>query len=395
MGGAHFHLDGRATLIAAIFWGVFLFLRWKREPLRPHLKFSAVAPLLLSAGGLRARFIKLPHRLYLLSLAFFTIAFIDPHLLIERLPEQKPEASQAMKEKEKPEELTVPVEGIGIYLVVDRSPSMEKVVSQMEEGRPKRVSRLDVLKNITAKFVKGDPTLALPGRRGDMVGLVTFARTAEVVSPLTLDTDFVVNKLASLKAVSRSDQEGTAIGYAIFKTANLIAATKHFAQDLIKEGKPSYDIKNTIIVLVTDGFQTINPDDTGHPLRAMSVSEAAQVAKEMNIKLYIINVEPAILYSEFNAQRKELKAAAEATGGQLYIAGQGNSLQTIYQEIDRLEKGKLPEGLRIEGTVEERAKAADALKYRRLSLYPYFIAVGLVFLMASMILETTLLRRVP
>jgi len=385
-----FALDGTATLLAIAFSIVLLAMLWRRRFV-PSLFFSDTKGLTLFEGSLRSRFVGLPRKLYFCSLFLLIAAFCDPHFLVEKPVDEESGFDQA---EEKVEQIAVPTEGIGIYLVVDTSGSMQQPIAVSIDGKPSKMTRLDLLKRITSQFVKGNRALKLDGRKDDMIGLVSFARVAQVEVPLTLDHDVIVERLSKLSAVNREEQEGTALGYAIFKTANLIAATKHFALDLVKEGKPAYDIKNTVVVLVTDGLQTTNPLDAGHALRTIDPVGAAKVAKENGIRLYIINVEPKILYSQFNAERKQLRDAAEMTGGKLFIASNHTPLQSIYQEIDRLEKGLLPSDRKMEAVVNEKRESEQA-KYNRVSLYPHLVAFAMMIGFLATLLETTYLRRAP
>lgn len=383
-------IDGTATLLAVALSLVLFALLWRKR-LAPNLFFSDTKGLVSFEGSLRARFASLPRKLYFGFLFLLLAAFCDPHFLIEEGVEEEDYLEQ---KEEKREMINVPTEGIGIYLVVDVSGSMQQPVAISIDGKPSKMTRLDFLKKITSQFVKGSRKLKLEGREDDMIGLISFARVAQVEVPLTLDHDVVVEKLAKLSTVKREEQEGTALGYAIFKTANLIAATKHFALELVKEGKPAYDIKNTAVVLVTDGLQTTNPLDAGHALRTISPKDAAKVAQENGIRLYIVNVEPKILYKQFNAERKQLKDAAEMTGGKFFVASNATPLQSIYQEIDRLEKGQLPSDRQMEAQVEE-TQASDLAKTKRVSLYPQIVSLAMLFGFVAILLETTYLRRAP
>jgi Ca-activated chloride channel family protein len=195
----------------------------------------------------------------------------------------------------------------------------------------------------------------------------------------------LLQKLEELKPLMDEKDRGTAIGYAVFKTVNLIVGTRNYAQDLKGKGKPAYEIKNAIIVLITDGFQNINPGDTDKRLRTIDVREAAKYAKENGIRLYVINVDANMAKEEFTPHRKIMQNVTELTGGQFFIVGTNQSLEDIYHDIDRLEKDLLPN--------EAILQPPEA--YTRISYYPYFLGLGLIALALSLILSTTLLRRFP
>lgn len=398
---SYFSFDGRAVLLTLIASALLvLWLMWKKKETLPRLRFSLLedlsAPSSISSKVLLAN---LPRRLLIASLILFSIAFMDPHFqMASSLPPQD-EASVLNEDpsENSMEETPIPTEGIGIYLVLDRSGSMAQEVSILtREGKRRSLSRLDYMKLVTHQFIKGNSALGLGGRPDDMIGLVAFARTAHILTPLTLDHKAVLDELSRLDLVKNKTYDGTAMGYAIYKTVNLIVATRYFAEELEKEGDPAYTIKSTVIILVTDGLQNVNPLDQNNALRTMNIEMASQHAQENGVKLYIVNIEPAIKRPEFEPHRSQLEKAARRTGGQFYIADDNASLPQIYHEIDQLEKGILPQQLAIESEVKEKIKqSAFPNDFKRFSLYPHLIALGLFCFFVGIVLETTWLRRVP
>lgn len=363
-------IDLKAAFVAGIVIVIFYFLtKWKKGFAEPALYFSEVKALESHTTG---QWAQMPRRLTLLALAFFLLAFIDPHLLIERR-----------------ENLTTnshsPTEGLAIYLVLDQSGSMaEEVISA--RGTIKKV---DLLKLVTKEFIEGDTKTGLSGRPNDLIGLIAFARGAHVLSPLTLDHAAVLSQLSTFAPVGTTEEDGTSIGYAIFKTASMIAATKHYAQELVQKGEPAYTIKNTVMILITDGMQDPNPLDKGKRLRNMDIPEAAAYAKEQGIRLYIVNVEPKMAMEEYEPNRNIMQRAAETTGGKFFMVDYQTHLENIYRDIDTLEKSVLPENQ------QPFNKDQRPDLYRRLSFYPYLIAFGLLSLIISIALDSTILRRIP
>ena len=230
--------------------------------------------LLQSEVSRKAHFAKMPRHLLMASLLAFAAAFIDPHYWIEATQE-----GEQKEPVEKKEEVQLPSEGVALYLVLDRSGSMEQELRVYTEKGEQLITRLDYLKVITNQFIAGNKQAGLKGREGDMLGLIAFSRTPQVLSPLTLDHDHLLKQLAAFKKVSSQNEDGTAIGYAILKTANLIAATRHYAEELRGEGRPAYEIKETAIILVTDGLQSVHPHDQAHALRSVPILRAAAYAK--------------------------------------------------------------------------------------------------------------------
>lgn len=367
------HIDFKALAILLMGSVAFFFLwKWKSLFAEPSIYFSHVKSLNQRKG--RTIWSGLPQYLLYPALVALSLAFLDPHLFVNR--------------KEGEVHDLPPKEGIAIYLVLDQSGSMEQQVLVESKSGLHMVSKIDLLKDVSRQFIVGDPELNLEGRPNDMIGLIFFARAARVKVPLTLDHSAVLRELSAFKPIGDKDQDGTSIGYAIFKTANLIASTRHYAQELISKGEPAYKIKNSIIILITDGLQDPNPLDKGKRLRNMDVPEAAEYAKQQDVRLYIINVEPNLRSEDFAPYRNIMTRAAELTGGKFYMVDSGKNLEQIYQEIDQLEKSVLPVPKNVQKDLRPDL-------FRRLSFYPYFIAFGLMCLFASILLETTLLRRVP
>lgn len=369
---AEFALDFKAFLasLAALVLCYFLW-KWKKHFASPHLYFSDVKAL--EGNAISPKWANLPKTLSYLSLLSFILAFPDPRLLIDRL-----------RENPNDESVKSPAEGIAIYLVLDQSGSMAEELSSIT-----RQTKVDLLKQVTKQFIAGDPNTGLHGRPNDLIGLISFARGAHVMAPLTLDHAAILSELATFAPVPERDQDGTSIGYAIFKSANMISATKHYAQELIDKGEPAYTIKSTIMILITDGMQDPNPLDKGKRLRNMDIPEAAAYAKEQGIRLYIVNIEPKMALEEFAPNRHIMQRAAELTGGKFYMVDGSTNLEKIYREIDSLEKSTLPPG------VQQLNKDQRPDLYRRFSFAPYLIGLGLFLLFTSLMLDATLFRRVP
>lgn len=289
------------------------------------------------------------------------------------------------------------IEGIALYLVLDQSGSMKEIVNvPSQEGLPSQISKIDLLKHVTKLFIQGDKKLNLSGRPNDLIGLVEFARTADVVVPLTLDHQAILEKLNGFQAVDNKDQDGTAIGYAIFKTANLIVATRNYAKDLIGQGKPAYEIKSSVILLITDGLQDPNPLDNGRRWRQIDPVEAAEYAKKNNIRLYIVNVEPSLATSQFEANLNQMRKAAELTGGQFFMVNRANSLFKIYESINSLEKSSLPLSQELKEKIQSNI-SKDELPdlYKSTPLYPYFISFAMLCIFFAIATETLILKRFP
>ena len=287
-----------------------------------------------------------------------------------------------LSRKAVPEGDLPPTEGLAIYLLLDQSGSMSQPVDTITpEGYEAIIPKIDILKQFTKQFILSRPN--------DMIGMIKFARIPTVEDPLTLDHQAILDQLKDLQVVTSDEDNGTAMGYAIYKTASLIAATRYFAQDLITEGKPAYSIKDALIILVTDGFQEPSPLDAGNRLRNIGLEQAAEFAKENQVRLYIANVDPSFTSEEFAPNRRLLQRITELTGGRFFMAeGKKMTLGDVFASIDKLEKSRFPE----EG---EAAALQQPNAYRKLSLYPFLIAMGMACLAFASICDTLIWRRLP
>jgi len=362
---------------------VFLFLFLQRTFARPSLQVAGIERFTISKSW-KSSFYKLPQYLFVLSLLLLAIALIDPRFYVKRENQIVPPGNLS-------------VEGIALYIVLDQSGSMKEKVDVIGiNGRREITTKIDLLKQAVKVFIQGDPKLGLSGRPNDLIGLVEFARAAQVIVPLTLDHKAIIDKLDKFDVVQDRTLDGTAIGYAIFKTANLIVNTRQYALDMIGKGKPAYEIKSSVILLVTDGLQDPNPLDDGKRWRQVSPLEAAQYAKDNNIRLYIVNVEPSLATAQYQPNLNQMKRAAESTGGQFYMLDKGSSLLKIYSAINALEGSAIPLSDQLKKDVESTV-SKDQLPniYQANLLYPYLLFAALAALFTAVVLETTVLRRFP
>lgn len=343
-------------LLAAVLIKVYFFPSRKE----PSLLFSFMDKNL--PGTLKTRLSTLPALLQKMGLIALMIAFIDPHFLIPY------EGSG----KNKPVE--APTEGIAIYLLLDNSGSMSKEVNTPTG----RISKIELLKKVTATFIQDHSS--------DLIGLIGFARVPEILLPLTLDQGDLLTKLSQFHVVTDPNDDGTAMGYAIFKAANLIAATRNYANTLPIDARPAYEIKNSIIVVVTDGLQDPNRLDYNNRLRTTELDDAAKYAKSQGIKVYIINVDPSIARAEFTPHRKQMEEITELTGGNLFLVNESTGLGDVYHTIDTLTKEKIPVAF---------APPDEKSTHERISLFTYFIGFAMILIFISIAIDSLVIRKVP
>ena len=251
----------------------------------------------------------------------------------------------------------VDASGIDILLAIDVSGSMEALDFQLNG---ERVNRLEVVKRVVKQFVEERPN--------DRIGIVAFAGRPYLVSPLTLDHDWLIKRLESVKIGQVED--GTAIGSAI------VSASNHLKEQ---------DSKSRIIILLTDGM---NNSGAANP------ATAAEAAKALGIKIYTVGAgtrgqAPMPVKDQFGRQRlqmvevdideKSLKEVAKKTGGQYFRATDTTSLEHIYSAINQLE------------TTKRKLKKYENVE----ELFLWALVPGLLLLGVERFLGETWLRRLP
>ena len=247
--------------------------------------------------------------------------------------------------------------GVDIMLVLDVSRSM--LAEDFTIGNS-RANRIDAVKIVTEQFIRERPN--------DRIGIVAFAGRPYLVSPLTLDHDWLIRNLERLRIGLVED--GTAIGSAIASAANRLK---------------DKEAKTKLIVLLTDG------DNNAGKVQPLTAAEAA---KALGIRIYTIGAgtegeAPFPLQNAFGRtvyrnvlvkfDEKTLGEIATITSGQYFRATDTNSLRKIFSEIDKMEKTKIE--------VERTAQYRD--------LFQYVLIPGIACLLLEILLSQTIWRRLP
>lgn len=212
---------------------------------------------------------------------------------------------------------TKTTKGIDIVMAIDVSSSML--------ARDLKPNRLSALKEVAADFIKKRPN--------DRIGLVVYAGEGYTKTPITTDKTIVLNALREITYGQLED--GTAIGMGLATSVNRL-----------KES----EAKSKIIILLTDG---VNNSGFIEP------QTAADLAIEFGIKTYTIglgtngnalspvtyNADGSFRYGMRQVEIDEnlLKDIAKLTGGTYFRATDNESLEAIYDEINKLEKTEIEE----------------------------------------------------
>jgi Ca-activated chloride channel family protein len=229
--------------------------------------------------------------------------------------------------------------GINIMLVLDFSSTMIKRDFTMDG---KKVTRAQALIRVIDEFMRHRPK--------DRLGLVRFDAEAFLVSPLTLDHDWLIHRIASEK-----NGRGTAPGSGVLiATEHLLHATN----------------QTKVVILVSDA------DQVNHGPRP---EEVARAIAPLGIRVHVIQIIDFTEMASVNMQYNEMAQTPKLTGGQLFQVADFQGLRSVYNQIDQLEKANFKEG-------KQRI-------YRELA--PWLMGAALVLLLLEFILAQTVWRRLP
>lgn len=272
----------------------------------------------------------------------------------------------------------LPAEGIAVMMAIDVSGSMETPDVVWNANSPP-VTRLEAARRAFKLFVGGGDApdgTTFEARKGDAIGVVSFAAVPQVACPLTLNHSVLFKVVDELKAKSAADA-GTNIGDALAEATDRL--------DSVKTKR-----KAKVLILLSDGEHnvfTVDPVKGGDPRpgieRTMKPREAAQLAANLGVRVYTIDTggdSPPGAAADVIKQREEgratLQRVAEMTGGRSFAATSGTELLAAYREISTLEK--TPE---------------DAPIYRRyFEYYGWCAGAALVLLLAAHVLDRTAWR---
>ncbi|MBX3354832.1 MAG: VWA domain-containing protein [Phycisphaeraceae bacterium] len=280
------------------------------------------------------------------------------------------------------EQTRIFVEGIAIQIVVDRSGSMQ-AMDFARRGR--EMDRLDAVKLVATEFIAGGE--GLKGRPNDLIGLVTFARFADSLSPPTLDHDYVIDVLRRIRPAGPGGEDGTAIGDGV---ALAVERLRGLGDD--RSVDSTRRIKSRVIILLTDGENNAGDID---PMLA------AEMAKALGIRIYSIGVgsrgmAPMPVQTPLGRRFVDqpvsidealLRRMAEMTGGEYFRAVDERSLRQIYERIDALERTATEERRYLQSS----ALAVEPVTIEGIRLPPLLL-LAVILLGIEMLLAQTRLR---
>lgn len=280
-----------ALLLLLLLPGWWLLTR-RREP--GAVVFSRATLAARSGHSWRTRLVRLPGWLRAVAFASLVVALAAPR------------TGAAV--------VDVEAEGIAIVVVLDISSSM-----LAEDFAPD--NRLRVAKQQVGEFIAG--------RRHDRIGLVAFAGEALTQVPITIDYAVLHEALDQLRAGVGLLEDGTAIGTAIATAANRLRRVPG---------------ESRVMIVMTDGENNRGEID---PITA------ARAAAAYGIRIYTIGVGSegvapipvgvgpfGVQYANLPVHIDEelLREIAGLSGARYFRATNRQALDSIYDQIDRLER---------------------------------------------------------
>ena len=213
---------------------------------------------------------------------------------------------------------TKTTKGIDIVMSVDVSGSML--------AKDLKPNRMEALKDVAENFVKARPN--------DRIGLVVYASEAYTKSPVTSDKAVVLDAIRSIK-YDNVLQDGTGIGMGLTTAINRLKDSK---------------AKSKIVILMTDGVNNAG---------FIEPQTASDIAQQYGIKVYTIGIgsngmadfpyaiapNGQFLFRMMKVEIDEslLRSIAKNTGGKYFRANSNEKLESIYNEINKLETTEIQE----------------------------------------------------
>lgn len=325
---AGFHFEDPAVLLLVPVAIAALLARSRRRP--PALRF-APAPLLEpdAPAGWRSRLRPLPRLAEGAALLLAVAAAARPVRAVE-IPQ--------------------PRRGIDLVLCIDLSSSM--AARDMDARR----SRLEVARAAAGRFAAE--------RASDRLGVIGFARYADVIAPPTHDHRALADLLADLACVeSDGPEDATAIGAAVARAAQMLRAS---------------DSASKVIVLLTDGEENVAAQGAPGEIAPL---HAAQMCEALGVRVDVIVAGRGRLAPGGGVEPVDTRAVerlAARTGGRFFRAADAAAIEAVYREIDRLERSPFAPPRR---ELEER--------------FAPLLGAALLFAAAGGLLRATSLRVLP
>lgn len=287
----------------ALAWAIHRLLR------RPDYVATTTLRWLQPLSGRPSPLRRLPVLLLVLSMVLIVLAMMDPVL--------------PLSERE------VKSQGLDIVIVLDLSQSMQELMEEpVPEAEPaysggRRPRELQDMSMIQAGKTRLDTTreaLAdfIGRREEDRIGLVVFSNRAYVVSPLTLDYDYLRHYLDMVDGQILRGENMTAIGDGMALAGTLL------------DRQAGDGTRGRVVAVFTDGEHNFGAD----PLEVLPRLDAS------GARVHVVGVDLEQKILENEAVQRLIEAVREH-GGRYFDAGTEADLLAVTGEIDAMEKGRL------------------------------------------------------
>jgi len=215
-------------------------------------------------------------------------------------------------------------EGRDIVLIIDSSNSMKERGFDINDLNRDKFS---AIKDVVLNFIDS--------RKNDRIGLINFASSAFIASPLTFDKKFLKDILAKQR-----------VGIAGKKTAIYDALLQGLY--ILENSKA----KSKIAILLTDGIDNMSKN---------SFNEILDLIKHIDVKLYTIGVG-----ENRDVEAQKLEKLAQIGRGRFFLATNKETLNSIYKDIDK--------------SVTTKIKSQSYKEYSYYYYYPLMLSILLLML---------------
>ena len=239
--------------------------------------------------------------------------------------------------------------GIDIIMLLDVSLSM--LIQDMGEN-----SRMGIAKETFKKFIEG--------RKNDRIGFIIFSGEPITLAPPTLDYGLLFAQLNTVEPGGPGLRDGTAIGDGLALAINRLKKSS---------------AKSRIIILLTDGDNNLGRIDPltsgdlaqGYGIRVYSIA----IGTEGRVKQPLPQQTPlgtsySYVWVENRLNTGLLEQISEKTNGKFYRVQDEKTLQTVFKDIDLLEKTEI--------------STQDKIVYKE-EFIPYLVAALLCLLLERLL----------
>jgi len=253
-------------------------------------------------------------------------------------------------------------QGVAIQLLVDISSSMDRSIT----GRDgQRTTRMEAAKEAVKSFIQNRPN--------DLLGLITFARYADTLSPLTFGHDALLQLAEQIQIQDRPNEDGTAYGDALMLAcARLQQMNEWTDRQGIPDSDPAAQIQSKVVILLTDG-----ENNCGLHLP----QEAAGLAQRWGIRLYAVNMADhteSLAGGGLTEAEQLLDRITQGTDGRFWRIYDAAGLDEAYAVIDQLETSEI--------------KTATFVRTEYTAIFHLFALPAFLLLLIEQILSATVLR---